>query len=71
MAEVLTFTATLPENPAGIALTGKVVSGSPLLGCNSGRSVDLEVQSADPEMARLLSLGGAAEAPLSLDRIER
>ena len=71
MAEVLTFTATLPENPAGISLTGKVVSGSPLLGSNSGRSLDLEVESADPEMARLLSLGGAAEAPLPLDKIER
>lgn len=71
MAELIAFTAKLPENPVPLALSGKVVSGSPLLGSNTGRSLDLEVQSADPEMARLLALSGAAEAPLPLDKIER
>jgi hypothetical protein len=71
MAESVEFAAVLPENPGAIALRGKVVSGSPLLTCNTGRSVDLEVESSDPEMSRLLSLGGAVEAPLSLDKIER
>lgn len=71
MGEVVEFTAILPEHPEKLSLRGKVVSGSPLLACNSGRSLDLEVESADDEMKRLLTLGGAADAPLSLDKIER
>jgi hypothetical protein len=71
MGEVVEFTAKLPENPQPLVLRGKVVSGSPLLASKSGRSLDLETESADPEMKRLLGLGGAADAPLALDRIER
>jgi len=71
MGEVVEFTAILPEHPQPITLRGKIVSGSPLLASNSGRSLSLEVESADDEMKRLLALGGAADAPLSLDKIER
>jgi adenylate cyclase len=71
MGEVVEFAAMLPERPQPMSLRGRVVSSSPLVGCNSGRGLDVEVESADDEMKRLLALGGAVDAPLALDRIER
>ena len=71
MGETIEFTAKLAERPEAIKLKGKVVSGSPLMECRTGRSVDVELESSDPEMARLLALGGAAESPLALDKIQR
>lgn len=71
MGEVVEFTAAMPECPAGVTLRGKVVSGSPLLECRTGRSAEVEVESASPEMARLLGMAGAADAPVALEMIER
>jgi len=71
MGETVEFAATLPELGATIALSGRVVAGSPLLECKTGRSVDVEVDSAEAEMTRLLDVAGAAPAAVALDKIER
>jgi adenylate cyclase len=65
------FEATLPENPVALKLRGKIVSGSPLLDCQGGRSVDVEVETVHPELARLLAAEGAAPAATPLDGIQR
>jgi adenylate cyclase len=71
MGEAVVFTASLPENPAAPTLRGHVVSGSPLLDCRTGRGVEVEVESEDAEMKRLLDAEGAAPAASALDKIER
>jgi adenylate cyclase len=71
IGETVEFAAILPENPIEMTLRGRVVSGSPLLECKTARSLDVEVESAHMELERLLSLGGSAESPVSLDKIER
>ena len=71
MGDVIDFQCVLPEHPAPMGLRGKVVSGSPLLACRTGRSIDVEVEATQGDMGRLLALEGAADAALSLDKIER
>lgn len=71
MGESVEFTAALPEYPDGFRVKGKAVSSSPLLECRTGRSLDVDCEPFEPEAARVLTLGGAADAPLPLERIER
>ncbi len=71
MGETVEFSTSLPENPTTISLRGRVVSGSPLLACRTGRAVEVEVESAHPEMARLLAAEGSAPAAAPLEQIER
>jgi adenylate cyclase len=71
IGEPAEFQTTLPENPVPLTLRGRVVSGSPLLDCKSGRSVEIEIEAAHPEMTRLLSASGAAPAATPLDGIKR
>jgi adenylate cyclase len=71
MGETAEFKTVLPENPVPLTLRGRVVSGSPLLDCKRGRSVEIEVETAHPELARLLAADGAAPAGSALDGIKR
>ena len=65
------FVSALPEHPAELKLSGRVAAQSPLLDSTTGRSVDVDVESADPGMQRLLDADGTEPAPLSLDQIKR
>lgn len=65
------FVSTLPERPAESKLAGRVAAQSPLLESANARSVDVDVESADAEMQRLISAGGVVSSPLSLDQIPR
>ncbi len=71
LGEALTFAARLPEHPAELTLRGRVVSDSPLLDSRTGRSLEVAVDAADPEMARLLDCAGSAPSPMRLEQIER
>jgi adenylate cyclase len=71
ISEVVEFTSTLEERPTPMSLRGRVVSSSPLLECRTGRLNEVEVDSVDPEMDRLLGLGGSADAAVALDKLER
>jgi len=71
MAERVEFVSSLPERPAEARLAGKVATQSPLLESRTGRSVDVDVESADAEMTTLLGASGTSVAPLALDEIER
>lgn len=65
------FVSVLPERPSESRLAGRVAAQSPLLESANARSVDVDVESADPEMQRLLGAGGAVDSVLSLDQIPR
>jgi len=65
------FSSSLPERPEKAVLTGRVVAQSPMLESTSGRSVEVDVESADAETTRLLHAEGAVDAPLTLDQIPR
>jgi class 3 adenylate cyclase len=65
------FVAKLPENPAELRFAGRVAAQSPMLESSRARSVEIDVESADPEFQRLLAVSGASDAPVPLDRIER
>jgi hypothetical protein len=71
MGETAEFQTVLPENPVPLTLRGRVVSGSPLIDCKRGRSVEIEVEAAHPELARLLAADGAVPAGSPLDGIKR
>ena len=65
------FVSALPERPTPAVLTGRVVAQSPMLESTTGRSVEVDVESADAETTRLLSAEGTVDAPLTLDQIPR
>ena len=65
------FVSSLPERPVASRLAGRVAAQSPMLESTTARSVEVDVESADAEMQRLLAAGGAADSPLSLDQIPR
>lgn len=71
MGEHVEFVSTLPERPSESRFAGKVATQSPLIESRNARSVDIDVETADDEMKRLLNVAGAAPAPLRLDQIER
>ncbi|MCG3136156.1 MAG: hypothetical protein HMLKMBBP_03996 [Planctomycetes bacterium] len=71
IGEKAEFTAALPERPEPFRLSGKVAAVAPLIESKKARSVDVDAESMDPEMKRLLDAAGAAPAPLRLDQIER
>lgn len=65
------FVSSLPERPSETRLAGRIAAQSPLLESRHARSVEMDVESCDPELERLLGAGGAADAPLTLDQIPR
>lgn len=71
MGEKAEFVAVLPERPGELRLAGKVAAQNPLFESRSARSVEIDVESADPELTKLLAAGGVSDAPLRLDQIAR
>jgi len=69
--EVLDFETRLPESPAALAFRGRVVSTSPLLDRESGRSIDVMVDAIDPVLDQLLAARGSQPAPERLEDIPR
>ncbi|MCE9635023.1 MAG: FHA domain-containing protein [Planctomycetes bacterium] len=65
------FVSSLPERPAECRFTGRVAAQSPLIESTTARSVDVDVETADAEIQRLLGCTGAVDAPLALDQIKR
>ena len=69
-AEV-TVVCDLPERTGEMLATGSVAGSAPLLLSQTGRSVDVDITAADPELERLFAAGGAAPASLPLHEIHR
>jgi hypothetical protein len=63
--------SSLPERPTVSRLAGRIAAQSPLLESTSARSVELDVETADAEMQRLVGATGVVDAALPLDKIER
>jgi adenylate cyclase len=71
MGERAEFVSQLQERPASFKFSGRIAAQAPLLESRNSRSVDVDVDASDPEMQKILTAGGATDAGLSLDDIQR